>query len=58
MSVVRRFVVWALVIAVVGACALLGPAVGVASVGSAVQPLALIPGSNSGLPGMTQATAG
>ncbi|MGH3923459.1 MAG: PASTA domain-containing protein, partial [Pseudonocardiaceae bacterium] len=58
MSVVRRLVVWALVIAVVGACALLAPAVGVTSVDSAVHPPALIPGFNSELPGTTQATAG
>ena len=58
MSSIRRFVRCALVIAVLGVCALLALAVGVTSVGSVKQPPALIPGPNVGLPGTTQATAG
>lgn len=57
MSAIRRFVIWVLAIAVVGACALLAPAVGVTDVGSVEQPLALIPAPNTGLPGIKQVAA-
>lgn len=58
MSAIRRFVIWALAIVAVGTCALLAPAVGGTGFDSVEQTPALIPGSNPGLRGITQATAG
>lgn len=57
MSLIRRFVRWVFVIAVLGVCTLLAFAVDAARVGLVEQPPTLIPRPNAGLPAVALAHA-